>query len=354
MKINQAPPLPKNPRPIIAIGAGSIVEVGHWPAYKIADFPVNGVFDINLDRARLMAEKFGVDLVYESLEEAASAAPEGAVFDLASPADSIISILEKLPNGSAVLVQKPLGESLAQAEAIAKIAKEKHLTMAVNLQLRYAPYSLAAKSLIDQGIIGTIHEVEVHVNVHMPWDLWTFLEKAPRMEIIYHSIHYLDLVRSFMGEPDRVLASTIKHPFSPKVHSSRTAAILDYGDWARGMVFTHHGHKWGGKHQDASVRIEGDKGAIRFQMGLIRGYPTGEPDWLEYITEGMADWDTVELQGSWFPHGFIGTMGSLQAHLEDPSLPLPTGLDDALKTMALVEACHESSEGRANSSFLGS
>ncbi len=346
MTINQSPPMPLVPRPIIAIGTGSIVEVGHWPAYRIAGFPIHGAYDKNLTRAREMAKKFGVERTYSTLEEAIADSPPGGVFDLAVPAGENLAILEQLPENGAVLVQKPLGENLAQAKAIEKLVLAKNLRLATNFQLRFAPYCLAARSLIEQGVIGSLHEIEIHVNVHMPWELWSFLESAPRMEIVYHSIHYFDLIRSFMGEPQGVMAKTIKHSFSPKMHSSRTAAILDYGDWARATVYTNHGHIYGKRHQDASIRLEGDKGCIKIQMGLIMNYPEGEADYLEFIGVRMTEWKSVDLQGSWFPHGFIGSMGSLQASLENSELVLPTSLEDSLKTMALVEACYESSESK--------
>ena len=52
-----------------------------------------------------------------------------------------------------------------------------------------------------------------------------------------------------------------------------------------------------------------------------------------------------DVQGSWFPEAFIGSMGSLQAFLEGSALTLPTSVDAALETMALVEAAYRSSEG---------
>lgn len=342
--IQASPPRPEKPRPIVAIGTGSIVKVGHWPAYRMAGFPIFGAYDPRQDVAQALAQEFEVKNVFKTLQEAIRNAPEDAVFDVAVPASAILEVLDEIPSGRAVLLQKPMGENLSQALQIREKALAKNLKTAVNFQLRYAPYCLAARSLIEQGAIGNLHEIEVHVNVHMPWELWDFLEKAPRMEIVYHSIHYLDLIRSFMGEPQGVMAKTIKHPFSPKMHSSRTSAILDYGDWARANVYTNHGHVYGKRHQDASVRLEGDKGCIKFQMGLIMNYPDGEPDWLEYVSEGMPDWRRVELKGSWFPDAFIGTMGSLMRHLDDPAEALPTGLEDALKTMELVERCYLSSE----------
>ena len=42
----------------------------------------------------------------------------GVVFDLAVPGDQIVGILEQLPEGAAVLIQKPMGHDLAEARRI--------------------------------------------------------------------------------------------------------------------------------------------------------------------------------------------------------------------------------------------
>ena len=69
------------------------------------------------------------------------------------------------------------------------------------------------------------------------------------------------------------------------------------------------------------MKIEGIKGAIRIQLGLILDYPTGRPDKVEYITEDGKGWRELEVKGSWFNEAFIGTMGGLMKKLEDPALP---------------------------------
>jgi predicted dehydrogenase len=53
----------------------------------------------------------------------------------------------------------------------------------------------------------------------------------------------------------------------------------------------------------------------------------------------------VAVKGSWFPDAFIGSMASLMRYVEGSSKDLPTHVDDAYKTMALVEAAHRSSDG---------
>ena len=343
MRLNQKPPMPTSPVPIVSIGAGGIVRNAHYPAYRLAGFKIASVYDVRLETAAELARDYGIAKVNRSLDEAVSTAPAHCVFDLATPACEIGGVLRALPDGAAVLIQKPFGENLEQAASLCEICQSKNLVAAVNFQLRYAPYVLGAKDLIAQGVIGDLHDIDVKVNVSTPWALWYFLEPAPRMEIVYHSIHYVDLIRDLIGEPNGVYAKTIKHVFSPKLHSSRSAIIFDYGDWKRATIHTNHGHDFGPQEQESYVKLEGPKGAIKFQMGLNMDYPAGRPDYLRYATLEEKTWHDVPLEGSWFPHAFIGTMASVMRRLEGDNSPIKTSVEDAYKTMALVEACYESS-----------
>ncbi len=342
------PELPRAVRPIFVVGAGGIVRDAHLPAYKLAGFPVEGITDVDADRARKTATDFGVRHAYDSLDAMTRAAPKDAVYDVAVPASAVHGVLSKLPDGSAVLIQKPLGEDLVQARAIRDLCKAKSLKAAVNFQLRWAPYIARARELISAGAIGTLHDIEVRVTVFMPWQLWTFLEKAPRVEIVYHSVHYVDLIRSFAGEPRRVHALTLKHPIAPKLHSTRTTIAMDYGDAVRATITTNHGHAFGLDEQESYVKWEGTKGAIKARLGLLMNYPHGEPDQLRMCQLDDAgkpqSWRDVSFRGSWYPHAFIGSMASLQRYVEGSTSELPTSVDDAFKTMAVVEACYEDSQ----------
>ena len=342
------PVLPRAPRPIAIVGAGGIICDGHLPAYRIAGLPVTGITDIDQARAKDVANRFGMPHVFKDLPSMVAASSPNTIYDVAVPASAIPSVLPLLPEGSAVLIQKPLGEDLSQARAIVAICKSRKLAAAVNFQLRTAPYILAARRLIDAGTIGELHNMEVRVTVYMPWHLWTFLEKAPRVEILYHSVHYVDLVRSFLGEPRRVHALTVKHPDTLKLHSTRTTMALDYGDRIRATITTNHGHKFGQERQESYVLWEGTKGAIVATLGLLMDYPKGRSDGLRMCTldadGNPSAWQDVPFEGSWYPHGFIGSMASLQCFVEGSSPVLPTRVDDAFRTMAVVEAAYEDSE----------
>ncbi|MGO3767196.1 Gfo/Idh/MocA family oxidoreductase, partial [Microbacterium gubbeenense] len=103
---------PRAPRPIVIIGAGGIVRDAHLPAYKKARFPVWGIVDIAREKAQALADQYGIRNVFASVAEAVDNAPDDAVYDLALMPEHVPDALEALPEGSAVLIQKPLGHSL--------------------------------------------------------------------------------------------------------------------------------------------------------------------------------------------------------------------------------------------------
>jgi predicted dehydrogenase len=345
LTIRQTVDLPRQPLPIVSIGLGGIVEASHYPAYEKAGFLVVGGYDTNPHRAAMMKDKFNLPYIYPSLHEAVSEAPPDAVFDVAVPGSAILDILQTLPEGRAVLLQKPMGETLEEARAILRLCREKCLTAAVNFQMRFSPFIIAARDMIERGLIGEVNDLEVRVQVHTPWDLWSFLMTAPRLEILYHSIHYVDLVRSFLGNPQKVYAKTLRHPLTPNLAPTRTMLILDYGDQIRVNIMTNHGHIYGPQKQQSYVKWEGSKGAVEARAGVNMNYPTGVPDRFEYVLlEEGKEWKTIPVEGSWFPDAFIGTMSSLMRYVNRETDVLPTSVEDAIQTMATVEAAYQSSE----------
>jgi predicted dehydrogenase len=345
-----APPRPKQPRPIVILGAGGIVQAAHLPAYAKAGFPVAAIADIVPGKAQHLAAEIpcsahGGDVVraFDSAGEAVRFAPATAVFDVAVPASQLLSILPLLPEGAAVLMQKPMGESLQEAKKIRALCRERRLTAAVNFQLRYAPNHLGAAALANAGVLGELHDIEVQVRTYTPWELWTFLAKARRLEILYHSIHYLDLIRSWLGNPSGVYAKTVRNPQCGMLAATKTSMILDYGESMRVVVMTNHGHDFS-ETQCSFVQWEGTGGAIRMEMGVLLDYPAGKPDTLRYAVRGGAGWTSVPVNGNWFPDAFAGSMGALQAYVEGSVPELPIGFESAYETMALVEAAYRSSD----------
>jgi len=339
------PELPEKPRPIVVIGAGGIVHDAHLPAYRKAGFEVAGI--VNRDRAKAveLADAFGITAVFDTLDEAIAGAPERAVFDIALPASLHARTLEQLPPGASVLIQKPMGESLEEARAILDVCQRLDLNAAINFQLRYAPFIIAARDLIEQGVIGELLDLEVRVAVETPWHLWPFLSGVEFAEFYYHSIHYVDLIRSFLGEPARVWAHTVSHPDAPNMDGSRSTYVFDYGNRVRATITTNHHVRYGLDHQEAWIQWLGSRGAIRASLGVLMDYPRGVEDVFEVCTldaNGEPNWQLLKIPGTWFPDAFIGTMASVMRAGDDPKMEPATSVRDAFQTMRVIDAASRS------------
>ena len=336
----QAWPRPTNPRPIVIIGAGGIVRAAHLPTYRSLGFPVAGVFDVQPDAARSTAGAFAIDVVFPTLD--AAVASRDAIFDLAVPGDQILAILARLPRGAAVLIQKPMGTDLPTAQAIRACCRERDLTAAINFQLRFSPNVLALRDLLSRGGLGEIVDVEVRIVIDQPWHLWSFLRAAPRLEVPYHSIHYLDAIRWLVGDPSGVHCRVVRHPALAGFADTRSSIILDYGDRVRCSLTLNHTHRAGGRYRSSQMVVEGLDGAARLTWGVNLDYPAGPPDTMEIARDGA--WTDLGLRGSWFPTAFEGPMSNLQRVVTGEDGALVSPVDDAIRTMAIVEACYTSSE----------
>jgi predicted dehydrogenase len=199
---------------------------------------------------------------------------------------------------------------------------------------------LAIRDFIRRGELGDLVDVEVHLNLDTPWDLFPFLLQESRVEILAHTVHHLDLVRLFLGDPQSVYARTVKHPRYPKLASTRSSIILDYGEMIRCCLSINHCHRYGALHSTATVRVEGTEGCAVATLGLLLDYPRGRADKLDVIGRSTKDWVEVPLSGRWFPDGFVGVMSNVQRFAAGEDQALMSPVEDALETMRLVEACY--------------
>lgn len=332
--------------PVVIIGAGGIVRNAHLPAYQIAGMPVAGIFDLDYEKAGELASEFSLPQVYTSIDELVKQQGNDCIYDIAVPGADLTSVIEQLPDNSFVLMQKPMGENLQQADQILELCRKKNITAGVNFQLRYAPYIQMLRQMLNENLIGQVCNVEVYVNTYTPWQLWSFLMKAERLEILYHSIHYIDLVRNLFGNPVAVFAHSTKHPAVPELQAVRSDIIMNYGEYLRAGIFTNHMHNYGAQMQDAYIKIEGTHGAVKIKLGVLLDYPAGKSDKFEYIITNdpvQQHWQELPVNGSWFPHAFIGSMHELiKVRNGEKELP-ENAVEDCILTMRLVEAAYNAS-----------
>ena len=133
----------------------------------------------------------------------------------------------------------------------------------------------------------------------------------------------------------------VTHPAFPGFADTRSSIILDYGDRIRCSLTLNHTHRAGPRYRSSQMIIEGVDGAARLTWGVNLDYPNGPADTMEIARGG--EWSNMPLRGSWFTSAFEGPMSNLQRVVAGEDRELVSPVDDALRTMAVVEACYTSS-----------
>ena len=71
------------------------------------------------------------------------------------------------------------------------------------------------------------------------------------------------------------------------------------------------------------------------------------PDTFEYVIleeNKKPEWQSVQLEGTWFPDAFLASMANLMRYAEGSADVLVNHIDSAYRTMQLVEAAYISSD----------
>lgn len=346
LELNYQPVLPDRMDYGIGIcGAGGIVNDAHLPAYRRAGFQVRGIYDLDRTRAERTAARFEIPRVYGSVEELAGD-PAVQIVDVAVPATQTYGVVEAMAGaGKGMLVQKPLAEDLETARRTAALLAAGGVVAAVNQQMRWEPGVRACADLLRRGLLGEVFNISLLIFVDTPWHLWGWLKEKATIEVLYHSIHYLDTIRFLTGlEPLRLYADGSTCPGYDARGETRVCLNLVFGGQLRATVLTNHHVAFGLEGQQSELRVEGTEGAAIRRLGLLMNYPRGAGDGFRYTCRGLAkgQWLSAELAGSWFPDAFVGPMASLMRALAG-EIPAPeTGVEDNLKTLELVFAAYES------------
>ncbi len=327
------------------IGAGQIVNQAHLPAYKKAGFRVLAITDQNRDAAENTAARFGIPRVCEAVEELLLI-PEIQIIDIAVPARHNPELAgQALKSGKHVLVQKPMAETTDEAEAMVKEARTAKRRLAVNQQMRWAPGVRAASDFLKRRFFGELLECSFQIQIRTMWDSWPWLQSHPYPELYYHSIHYIDTLRGWLGEPIALYATLAGHPESGCVGPTRNYTLFEYPNNLRASMLVNHHTIAPDDDWIARFTIEGSEGRCEGLIGLLLNYPTGRSDLLtlshrEIIPAGSL---RLELDGRWFPDAFIGPMGSLMDAITHDTEPETSG-KEVLGTLRVVEAMRKSHE----------
>lgn len=341
--IKYLPEMPSDGSRRIAIaGAGAIVTGAHLPAYALAGFDVAGIWNRTRARAEAAALEFGIERVYDSVDQLVED-DSVEIVDIALVPDVQLEVVQMAAAaGKHILCQKPLHEKLEPARAMVACCQAAGVKLNVNQQLRHDARMRSVALLYAQGLLGqpirTIYDTNIDLDFNYPW-----LTEQRELEIMYHSIHYLDTLRAIFGNPRRVYCSTGRLPDQEREGETRSTTVLDFPGGHTALISTSTNNRHDVEY--ARFRFEGTGGTVVGDNHLFSGNAEGDPTRLTVRSDAVDPKVefTLRLPELRVPHSFIGPMASLMRAIEEDSEPDPGGLDN-LDTIALLRACYRSAE----------
>lgn len=331
---------PKTDYGIAFVGCGGIVNYGHIPAYKAHGFNMIGGYDRKLEAAEKTVREHNLEKAYETLDEVLND-PLVQIIDVAVlPWKQKDIITKAVKAGKHLLCQKPFSDDYAEAVEMTNLAQQAGVKVAVHQQFRWSSLIRAARALLIEGWLGDILDVQVQVSIQTPWDIWPWLVGQPRLEVLFHSIHYLDALRYLFGDPILVTSRHTKDPAQQAKGETKTITVWDYASGLQVLIAICHFDWSPGLY--SLFRVLGTEGVIEGTIGTNYDYPAGRNDTIKFSSRTKPDQDfSTTLPGRWIPDAFYGPMASLMEAIQMDGEPL-TSARDNLGTLRVVEASYRS------------
>lgn len=176
------------------VGLGSMASKAHLPVLTAhPGVEIVGLASRTGARVAELASQYRLDLKARSFEEILALKPRAAYL-LSATTTHAEQAVALLGAGIAVFMEKPLANTLPEAEAIAAAAGEPGRLLMVGFNRRFAPAYRWAKALFaESGRRIELAVIQKHRNSdHSGWSL--------RQIIMDDTIHIIDLARFFGGE----------------------------------------------------------------------------------------------------------------------------------------------------------
>lgn len=191
------------------IGCGKIAQVRHIPEYL--DNPnakLTGLYDLNLQRAKELAEKYDCKF-YESVEEMLADPEIDAVsVCVANHVHAEITIAA-LKAGKHVLCEKPMATKLKDCQMMVDTAEQMSKKLMIGQNQRFAKAHAEAKKLIERGDIGSVLTFKTTFGHGGPetWSVdagpqnWFFDKKRAAMGAMADlGVHKTDLIQYLLND----------------------------------------------------------------------------------------------------------------------------------------------------------
>jgi predicted dehydrogenase len=311
---------------------------------KFAALPgvaVTACCDRLADRARGFAQRLGIPRWFASAAEMAGSGEIDCMAEAVADEGRTAAALAALERRIPLFAEKPLGRSLAEAQALLAAARAAGVPAMVNFSKRNVPALALAHRLVAEGTIGAVRGGSFsYLQSWLLQDAWGRWDQTPRWrwrvspgistEGIIGDLasHLFDAVRFVLGELGAVSCVATTFTADPAEDGQPGApdtcsALLQ--TTAGAVVTTRASWRAAGCLDCFAFQVEGDSGTLAADFSssrtVLRHFDCGTGSWSE-IAAGVCP-STYEL--------FIGSARS--GRTVSPSF------EDGVAVQRVIEAC---------------
>ena len=358
------------------IGCGLIGEKRGVALSQFPDCHLKSVYDVNPERSRQLAEKFGCSVV-QSSDDIFGDKEIGIV--IVSPINKYIAPISvrALQSGKHVLCEKPPGRNLEETKQLCEAASQSKGRLKVGFNHRHHPAISKAKELIDCGKIGPLYYLRCfygHGGRPGYENEWRAdKELSGGGELLDQGIHVGDLFRWFMGDFEEAFGYTPTYFWDMKVEDNAFALFktsngqtalmhTSWTQWKNCFTFEIYGEAGylfieglGGSYGTETLRIGRRKKVESYELLVdTKGESSYNPETNRPITNqlitnnitpcyagGVPDEEVIEFPGpdiSWEAE-WKEFLSAIRENRE----PMGNG-KDGLEAMRMIEAVYRSSK----------
>ncbi len=322
-------------------GCGGICKAWLTPVSGFADVEIVGLVDINAANAEKIKGECKLDnaITGTELKSVMKKSKPDVVFDCTIPSAHTEVTVTALKYGCHVLGEKPMSDSMKNAQKMLKASDKSGKIYAVIQNRRYMDNIIEYKKLIDSGEIGEITTLnsDFYIGAHFGG----FRDKMEHVLIVDMAIHSFDQARFISGkDPVSVYCQEWNPKGSWYAHGASAVVIFEMTD---GVILTYRG-SWCSEGMNTSWecdwRAVGSKGSCIWDgKDLIKGQArNGE----EGFFRPQKDF-TVPVEKKLVHGGHAGVIREFIDCVKTGAKP-QTVCHDNIKSLAMVHAAVKSAE----------
>lgn len=321
------------------VGCGAIFPMHANAVMQIDSAEIAAVCDIQKELAEQQAVQYG-GAVYTDFEDMIADAGLDAVH-ICTPHDLHAPMaVYALKHGVNVIVEKPMAISYADAQRMAEAQSACGAALDVIFQNRYNDAVIAIRTALDSGKLGNIHSARAMVAWSRPDSYYagsdwkgTWAREGGAC-IINQSIHTLDLMRYFIGQPVAAVDATLARHCNTITETEDTAeGVITFENGARGLFYVTNCNSC-----NAPVEL-----TLHCENGMV--YMRGEQADIVYESGETAHIRPGQESAAAVGQNYWGSSHQRQIQRFYDSLSgnaqrIP--LEEALKTQRMVEMIYQS------------